>query len=78
MLSPACSQSKFLTKFTKLHVMPIEINKVQQKLTPKQTVLTSSEAKLRQDIYRPDIEKLHLFTQMLRVNNLFKRAKVTH
>ena len=58
--------------------MPIDLNKVEQKLTSKQTVLTSSEAKLRQDIYRPDIEKLHLFTQMLRVNNLFKRAIVTH
>lgn len=58
--------------------MPIDLNKVEQKLTSKQMVLTSSEAKLRQDIYRPDIEKLHLFTQMLRVNNLFKRAKVTH
>lgn len=56
--------------------------------TKKQTIqeLTSTsglsaideQEKLRRDIYRPDIEKLHLFTQMLRVNALFKKAKITH
>jgi hypothetical protein len=34
--------------------------------------------RLRRDMYRPDIEKLRLFTQMLRVNALYKKAKVTH
>ena len=34
--------------------------------------------RLRRDIYRPDMDKLRLFTQMLRVNALFKKAKVTH
>ncbi len=34
--------------------------------------------RLRRDIYRPDIEKLRLFTQMLRTNALLKRAKITH
>jgi hypothetical protein len=34
--------------------------------------------RLRRDVYRPDMEKLRLFTQMLRVNTLFKKAKVTH
>ena len=34
--------------------------------------------RLRRDIYRPDIEKLKLFTQMLRTNALFKKAKITH
>lgn len=34
--------------------------------------------RLRRDVYRPDMEKLRLFTQMLRVNALFKKAKVTH
>ena len=33
---------------------------------------------LRRDIYRPDMEKLKLFTQMLRTNALFRKAKVTH
>jgi hypothetical protein len=35
-------------------------------------------SRLRRDIYRPDIEKLRLFTQMLRTNTLFKKAKITH
>ena len=34
--------------------------------------------RLRRDIYRPDMEKLKLFTQMLRTNALLKKAKVTH
>ena len=34
--------------------------------------------RLRQDIYRSDMEKLNLFTQMLRVNTLFKNARVSH
>jgi hypothetical protein len=34
--------------------------------------------RLRRDIYRPDMDKFRLFTQMLRVNTLFKKAKVTH
>ena len=34
--------------------------------------------RLKRDIYRPDMEKLKLFTQMLRANALFKKAKVTH
>jgi len=38
----------------------------------------SEEQRLIENIYRPDIEKLHLFTQMLRVNSLFKKAKVVH
>jgi hypothetical protein len=34
--------------------------------------------RLKRDIYRPDIEKLQLFTQMLRTNALLKKAKITH
>jgi hypothetical protein len=34
--------------------------------------------RLRRDIYRSDMEKLKLFTQMLRTNALYARAKVTH
>ena len=34
--------------------------------------------RLKRDIYRPDMEKLKLFTQMLRTNALFKKAKVSH
>lgn len=34
--------------------------------------------RLRRDIYRSDIEKLRLFTKMLRANALFKKAIITH
>jgi hypothetical protein len=34
--------------------------------------------RLREDIYRSDMEKLTLFTRMLRRNELFNKAKVTH
>jgi hypothetical protein len=34
--------------------------------------------RIRRDVYRPDLEKLKLFTRMLRQNALFKKAKVTH
>jgi hypothetical protein len=36
------------------------------------------EERLRNDVYRPDMEKFRLFTKMLRTNALFKRAKITH
>ena len=38
----------------------------------------TEEQRLRRDIYRPDAEKLHLFTQMLRLNKLFNKARITH
>jgi hypothetical protein len=34
--------------------------------------------RIRRDVYRSDVEKLKLFTRMLKQNALFKRAKVTH
>lgn len=45
----------------------------------KQVVLISADEteRLRRDIYRSDMEKLQLFTQMLRTNNLLKKVKVT-
>jgi len=30
------------------------------------------------DIYRSDAEKFRLFTQMLRLNIMYKKAKITH
>ena len=35
-------------------------------------------ARLRRDIFRPDMEKLALFTKMLRTNALYKKAKISH
>ncbi len=45
----------------------------------KVTVVAASEIeRLRQDIFRPDMEKFRLFTQMLRTNKLYSRAKISH
>lgn len=44
----------------------------------KKISLITEEERLLRNIYRPDMEKLHLFTQMLRVNALYKKAKITH
>lgn len=54
-----------------------------EKKSIEKTALDSSSnegevVRLRRDIYRPDMEKLKLFTQMLRTNALFKKAKITH
>lgn len=38
----------------------------------------SEEQRLIDNINRSDIEKLHLFTQMLQINSLFKKVKVIH
>lgn len=38
----------------------------------------SDVERLKRDMYRSDIEKLTLFTQMLRTNALYKKAKITH
>ena len=39
--------------------------------------LTETE-RMKRDIYRPDMEKLQLFTQMLRTNKLLKKAVIHH
>lgn len=37
----------------------------------------SEEEKLREDIFRSPMEKLHLFTSMLRREAIFKNAKIS-
>ena len=54
----------------------------------KEVVLSKFEAdiishtddieRLKRDVFRPDIEKLKLFTKMLRTNATLKRAKIFH
>ena len=39
--------------------------------------LTETE-RLKRDVYRPDMEKLQLFTKMLRTDMLLKKAVVRH
>lgn len=41
-------------------------------------VESSEMERLRRDIFRPDIEKLSLFTRMLKQNALLKKAKISH
>jgi hypothetical protein len=38
----------------------------------------SERERLIENVYRSDMDKLHLFTQMLQMNSLFKKAKVVH
>jgi len=54
--------------------LPSNNPKVEKKLLVPKT----DEERLREDIYRSDMEKLQLFTRMLRRNAMFKNAKITH
>jgi hypothetical protein len=44
----------------------------------KLPIQRTDEERLRENIYRSDMEKFRLFTRMLRRNAMFKRAKITH
>lgn len=41
-------------------------------------VLLTETERLKRDMYRPDMEKLRLFTQMLRTDKLLKKATIHH
>lgn len=61
------------------HKTNIEPINVVEELTPQYGfVFKSDEEKLREDIFRPDIEKLQLFTRMLRRNATLNKAVITH
>jgi hypothetical protein len=50
-----------------------------EKVTPDSALMDIKEIeRLRRNIYRSDMEKLKLFSQMLPTNSLFKKAKVIH
>ncbi len=53
-------------------------NQVQEPAPVYGFVSKSEEEKLIEDIFRPDIEKLQLFTQMLRRNASLNKAVITH
>jgi hypothetical protein len=46
--------------------------------TKEDLILQAETERLKRDIYRPDMEKLQLFTRMLRTNALLKKAVVRH
>jgi hypothetical protein len=39
---------------------------------------SAEKERIKRDIYRSDMEKLMLFTRMLKQNALFRKAKITH
>jgi hypothetical protein len=45
---------------------------------PASAMTDPEKERIRRDVYRSDLEKLKLFTRMLKQNALFKKAKVTH
>ena len=62
-------------------------NSIQQNETPSKVeeqpsgygfVHKSEDEKLKEDVFRPDIEKLQLFTRMLRRNASLNKAVITH
>jgi hypothetical protein len=38
----------------------------------------SDNERLRRDVFRSDMDKLKLFTKMLRTNNILNKAVITH
>jgi hypothetical protein len=61
---------------TKTNIEPINI--LEEPSPQYGFVSKSEEEKLREDIFRPDIEKLQLFTRMLRRNATLDKAIITH
>ena len=57
-------------------LMPQKSNVPSRDLTSD--IPDAEKERLRRDIYRSDMEKLKLFTQMLATNALFKKAKISH
>ncbi len=51
----------------------------ENKVLPKVMDISGDELeRIKRNVYRSDLEKLQLFTQMLRRNYYYKRAKVIH
>jgi hypothetical protein len=48
------------------------------KIEPDNLIPLNEIERLKRDIYRPDMEKLQLFTKMLRTNALLKKAIIRH
>jgi hypothetical protein len=62
----------------KNYTISISNNMVQEEPVKYGFVAKSEEEKLTEDIFRPDIEKLQLFTHMLRRNASLNKAVITH
>ena len=68
--------------FIKLQEIIPKMGAREQKASKDESKITfdhrSEVERLRDDVFRSDKEKLHLFTQMLRRNALYKKAKIVH
>jgi len=53
-------------------------NIVEEPSQPYYSAKDAETERLRKNVFRSDMEKLSLFTQMLRTNKLYKKATVTH
>ncbi len=58
--------------------MLLSEQKSSQNNTPAINSPEPETERLRRDIFRPDMEKFMMFTQMLRTNAMLNRAKITH
>lgn len=58
--------------------MKKEPNNILKESSEAYLINISDDERLRRDIFRSDMDKLRLFTKMLRRNNLFNKALVTH
>jgi len=66
--------------------LPIKTNYIPMKKgdnhilnTEANFITSASESeRLRKDVFRSDIDKLQLFTKMLRRNALLRKAKISH
>ena len=54
------------------------MNEKQNISGPKGFASKSEEDKMRENMLMPDIEKLMLFTKMIRRNRILTKAKITH
>jgi hypothetical protein len=61
---------------TEKHI--VQLNMVEEGPLEYGFVSKSEEERLKEDVFRSDMEKLRLFTRMLRRNASLKRAIITH
>lgn len=62
----------------KTYAEPLPLPTVEDMPVQYGFVSKSEEEKLREDIFRPDMEKLQLFIRMLRRNDVLNKAVITH
>jgi len=58
--------------------MKKEPNNILKESSETDITNVSNNERLRRDVYRSDMDKLKLFTKMLRTNNILNKAVITH